>query len=408
MQTCKLLSNDTVLLSQPKLIEEFGRAGAHFLSQLHYWLQHSENLGVVENGVRWIYNSAKDWADQLRLNDKHVQRIVSKLKNIGVIQVRQLSPNRYNRTNYYSINYEVLEQLFELDAPRTAETFITAKCGNAPSQNAAMNIQRLPYKDFNKSEETSAYAKASADKQVKDLNLKIKKTETEFESNELNSRPTAPVVTVQQEGPALVVEITQEPQTEGTLTCSKPKTFSAQDMLKIWNASFVGKAEAQTKLTKVLVPLLVAAFKTKFASDLANWQNYCEQLRSSEYLMRDSFKLTIGWALKFATIDRIRAGDLGVKISEAGGCNKTQSSLNSDQQIIQMIDDLAESNTAKALRLKIAQAIGTAAYFSWFHQAKVCDESKALRLVAPNAFVEQYWETHFCWVNKMADKQSYH
>ena len=45
MQTYKLLEQDSVLLSQPLLIEHFGRAGAQFLSQLHYWLEMKETLG---------------------------------------------------------------------------------------------------------------------------------------------------------------------------------------------------------------------------------------------------------------------------------------------------------------------------------------------------------------------------
>ena len=39
MQTFKLLPHDSVMLIQPELIEHFGRAGAQFLNQLHYWLE---------------------------------------------------------------------------------------------------------------------------------------------------------------------------------------------------------------------------------------------------------------------------------------------------------------------------------------------------------------------------------
>ena len=63
-----------------------------------------------------------------------------------------------------------------------------------------------------------------------------------------------------------------------------------------------------------------------------------------------------------------------------------------------MIEALPDSATAKALRHKIAKAIGSASYHSWFHPAKFCEQNGDIRLVAPNAFVEQYWETHFNWV----------
>jgi hypothetical protein len=112
--------------------------------------------------------------------------------------------------------------------------------------------------------------------------------------------------------------------------------------------------------------------------------------------MSESFELNIDWALKFATIERIRAGGLGVKITrdEREGC------MVSTAQVEQMIEALADTALAKVVRHKIAKSIGAAAYYSWFHQAKFHEIDGDIRLEASNAFVEQYWETNFPWVNK--------
>ena len=182
----------------------------------------------------------------------------------------------------------------------------------------------------------------------------------------------------------------QVEQVENKISKNKEKTSTAQDMLEIWNENFQDKANS--KLNKAIAPLLVAAFKTKFESKLENWKAYCTKIKSSSYLMSDAFKLTIAWALKFLTIDRIGAGELGVR--------KNKPVALDDIQINQMIDDLDESADTKVVRHTIAKAIGYAAYYSWFHQAKFVEKNGEVRLVAPNAFVEQYWQTHFDWVMK--------
>ena len=413
MQTFKLLSNDSVLLSQPKLIEEFGRAGAQLLSQLHYWLSKKETLGCNNNGVRWIYNSADAWSEQLRISPRQIQRIIKKLTNLGVLLVEKLSVNKYNRTNHFTINYQTLEQYIRSNTLKPAENSITTKSRNAIRQNVPMYIQKLPNKDFNKSDEFSknseVVGRVSSNlsnspqtfnkpqvKQVKNLNLKPKKVleakilmvVNETEVIQIPANPPMPSNSVQ-------ASVSEEVILSGTLAV---KTSTVQDMLKVWN-EYLGK-KSEEKLSKGLAAMLFAAFKSKFATDLANWRNYCEQLRSSEYLMADSFKLTIVWALKFSTIDRIRAGELGVKLNAVEHGVKDNAVLFDDIQINQMIEALPESNISKGLRHKIVQAVGHGVYFSWFHQAKFCEEGGEIRIVAPNPFVEQYWETYFDWVIK--------
>ena len=395
MQTFKLLSNDSVLLSQPKLIEKFGRTGAQLLSQLHYWLSKKQELGSIHNGVRWIYNSAKSWAAQICISERQIERILSRLQTLGVIQTKQLSRNKFDRTNHFTINYTVLERYIGSDTLEPPENPIPTKCRSRNRKNDGMYIQKLPNKDFNKSDKFSKNLEVAWQcvnqeseiknqvseqvKQVKILNLKNQKR-----LDALQEIPTT----------CLTIEKNKADETNLLL----PKTATAQDMLKVWNDRFAGKAES--KLNKELAPLLVSAFKNKFESNLKNWQHYCDQLKSSEYLMGEAFKLTLGWALKFGTIDRIRAGELGVKLKTVEGQGGNSDVPFDDHEINQMIESLGESNQAKELRHKITRAIGCAAYYSWFHSAKFCEEGGGIRMEAPNPFVEMYWETHFDWVTK--------
>jgi chromosomal replication initiation ATPase DnaA len=69
-----------------------------------------------------------------------------------------------------------------------------------------------------------------------------------------------------------------------------------------------------------------------------------------------------------------------------------------ENQVEKMIEGLPESTEAKTTRLQIARAVGAAAYHSWFHQATFVTREGGLQLVAPNTFVERYWETNYAWV----------
>ena len=117
--------------------------------------------------------------------------------------------------------------------------------------------------------------------------------------------------------------------------------------------------------------------------------------------MGEQFQLSIFWGLKFSAIDRIRAGEFGVKPTlTKNSIGQGGISTVTENQVEQMIKALNEPLKAKATRLQIAQAVGAAAYHSWFHQADFVSKDGEIQLVAPNSFVEQVWETQFSWVKK--------
>ena len=154
-------------------------------------------------------------------------------------------------------------------------------------------------------------------------------------------------------------------------------------------------------MSKDLAPLLVSAFHKKFEQSLNLWKSYCELIKTSPYLMGEQFQLSIFWGLKFSAIDRIRAGEFGVKPTiTKNSIGQGVISTVTENQVEQMIKALNEPLKAKATRLQIAQAVGAAAYHSWFHQADFVTKDGEIQLVAPNSFVEQVWETQFSWVKK--------
>jgi DnaA N-terminal domain len=404
MQTYKIVENDPVLISQPSLIDHFGRAAAQFISQLHYWLEHPQ-CGKQHHGRKWIYNTEVSWANQLKLSVRQFRRHILSLSNQGIIFVQKLSPHKSNRTNYIAINYELLNGILNnnnfptLDTSSKISTLTHEDTMSSPAgRYVPVYIEtKITNKDINKSEglEKKSQVVGHGD-QVSKKTSQVKQVKNLTLENQKVLEAKLPV-------PTGAIVIAREPARSTTLTSSLVKTSIAQDMLKAWNHHFVDQDanKPKSRLSKEIAPMLVAAFKTKFESNLAHWQSYCEQIKSSPYLMGDSFKLTLSWALKFGTIDRIRAGDLGVKITQNQTIPSGDSLKKQDENVDQAIEALPENSSLKAIRRQIAKAIGAGHYLSWFHPAEFCETGGKLRMKAPNAFIQDWWETHYDQILKL-------
>lgn len=88
----------------------FGVQEAIFIENLRFWiLKNKANKKHFYQGKYWTYNSAKAYADLFPYWSKQqVERIILKLKLANVIEIGHFSPNAYDRTNWYSINEEML------------------------------------------------------------------------------------------------------------------------------------------------------------------------------------------------------------------------------------------------------------------------------------------------------------
>ena len=104
-----ILNDERILTVNPTIVKMFGLNEAFFLQQLHYWLQKSQN---VVNGKLWVYHSFEEWTQEISfLSGRTIQRIVQRLQEHGVIEVSHHGKGRFDRTNWYTLNYERLMQL---------------------------------------------------------------------------------------------------------------------------------------------------------------------------------------------------------------------------------------------------------------------------------------------------------
>lgn len=107
-----LISGDYPLIASPTLAKAYGVAAATFLQKLHYCLENNE--AKVVNGKKYWFHSYEQWQQTLGIySQSTIKRIVSKLKQAGVLVVEKLAKNKWLQTNFYSINYRKLKQLIQ-------------------------------------------------------------------------------------------------------------------------------------------------------------------------------------------------------------------------------------------------------------------------------------------------------
>lgn len=108
----KLLINEPPLQVLPTLAAAIGLNDAIVLQQIHYWTGNPK-LGKVHNGRRWIYNSVREWQESNFpfWSEATIKRILSNLKDAGLILAENLNERPYDRTLWYTIDYEQLGKI---------------------------------------------------------------------------------------------------------------------------------------------------------------------------------------------------------------------------------------------------------------------------------------------------------
>ncbi len=362
------------LIAQAHLIDEFGRTGAQFINQIHYWIK-KKNVGIIHNDKKWIYNTAEEWAKQLLVSTRTVERYINAFLKLGVIKVEKLSSHKSNRTNFLTLNYESLKNLNPNTDKKNHKTFDTFqpmndKMSESTRQNVGMVIQENTNKDLNNKSDLDKIIHPSLKKkqaeQVTDKNIKINGTGgTEHISSM-----------------AKIDEFKSQHY-------SVIKNTTVQDMLALWNQAF---PTSEMKMNKELAQLLLSAFKQKCDDNMKKWENYLNRLQSSDYITSEAFNLSLNWALKFNTMDRIFKGELGVKDIPVQLDIKTEESRAHEhiQGCVQL-----ETDACCQIRLLVLQKLGAHVYNAWFTKVIFVQKDREFKIKADNKFVEDYILQHF-------------
>ncbi len=341
--------SDICLITTPRLAKAVGRTEAIFLQQLHYWLSSKDSLGTVYEGKHWIYNTYQDWQEQLKIVSlSTIRRVIKKLEQKGIISTSKLNRKASDQTKWYTLNYEKLNQLLSIHQGEPPLFKM-----NTPSvQNDSI------------------------------INKEPKNTS---ESNLIPSD-----VLPRSKGPVTVLQVNAVENKEQKFV----KKNTAQILLHIWNET-VEKGREGSCLTKKRAQHLIAAFKYKFEGCIQQWQSFCQTIASSDFLMgkiKETFRATLDWVLKFDILQRIQEGDFGVKISHRA---ETLSSTASLSSLKEAIDQSLEPQRVKDLRHRLLAAVGAGGYQAWFAKVGIYLQETGGWIEAPNAFFCDHIATHY-------------
>ncbi|MFL1422548.1 DnaD domain protein [Staphylococcus ureilyticus] len=131
----KLLIDDYPIQVLPKLAEHIGLNEAIILQQMHYWLNASKHS---RDDKKWIYNSYKNWEKQFPFwSNVTIRRTISSLEKQNLLFTGNFNKAGFDKTKWYSINYEVLEGMSKRVAQN--EQTNVSKRANGDAQNEQTN-----------------------------------------------------------------------------------------------------------------------------------------------------------------------------------------------------------------------------------------------------------------------------
>jgi predicted RNA-binding Zn-ribbon protein involved in translation (DUF1610 family) len=112
----KLLINERPLVLLPQLATAIGLNEAVALQQIHYWLDTYEKAETgtkdprhYHDGQWWVYNTAEGWQKNFPFwSISTIRRTLDSLRERGLVQTGNYNQRKYDRTLWYTIDYENL------------------------------------------------------------------------------------------------------------------------------------------------------------------------------------------------------------------------------------------------------------------------------------------------------------
>ena len=111
----KLLFDEAPLVVDTVLATKIGVDAALVLQQIHYWIEiNRKKNNNFHEGAYWTYNSIKEWNKCFPFyGERTIQRIFKKLKDLGILKVGNFNIAKFDKTSWYSIDYDRLTQVVE-------------------------------------------------------------------------------------------------------------------------------------------------------------------------------------------------------------------------------------------------------------------------------------------------------
>ena len=138
----RLLIDEPPLQVIPSLAVAVGLNEAIVLQQFHYWIKGSKH---ERDDRYWVYNTVEEWQKQFPFwSVSTVKRTIGSLEKQGLIVTGNYNENTWDRTRWYAIDYDRLD---ELDLS-TVNRSIGSKWTNGSVQPEPIHSASLPQSSF--------------------------------------------------------------------------------------------------------------------------------------------------------------------------------------------------------------------------------------------------------------------
>jgi len=147
----KLLLDSNPLVVLPELACMIGLNEAIVLQQVHYWVvKNTEAKRNFRDGFFWVFNSYSDWQKQFPWwSDRTVKRIFIKLEDSGLLVSGNYNKLRMDRTKWYRINYEKLDERVPLCQIGTIEKPILSQpIPEINKETDYSKVKKVPFDGF--------------------------------------------------------------------------------------------------------------------------------------------------------------------------------------------------------------------------------------------------------------------
>ena len=150
------------------LAVRIGLNEAIVLNQIDYWINVYEEKQDAEHyrdGCWWVYNTIKEWQDNFPcFSERTIYTILKNLRDLGLVETANYNKAGYDRTLWYTINYEKLNALAENP---NCKSYEMPSCKFCEMDNANL-ASPIPKNNTKNTKDT--YISASAEKENDGIN----------------------------------------------------------------------------------------------------------------------------------------------------------------------------------------------------------------------------------------------
>lgn len=253
------------LVVNPDLAVKIGLNEAIILQQIHYWIK-QDRSGKEHENRRWIYNTYEGWREQFPfLSTSTIKRCLTNLKDMGYLDVEQLNKKSHDRTNFYTINYDLLNQVND-------DHSIRSDWPHPQDQNEPISLE--------------ISSKSSSDTLVDSA-----ESDSESAPNPTPKKPKIPPCPIRE-----IIGLWSEimPDKKQPMLNIWLQNQNGENLKNRWSQCFRIKHSREDRM-----------LYHDLESGLEFWRLFFIHIRKSEFLMSDNKFFDLGWVVKKINFEKI-------------------------------------------------------------------------------------------------------